>query len=186
MVKLTVKHLIVGTLLAGFLSGGKGLAQNAVSQPAQPVASTQDAKPAPSEDFQTPSDEQIQLLRKDIRAQRKQLIAANMKLTGAEAEKFWPIYETYVDELVNVNHTKYELLKQYSANYDTMTEEQAQSSVAKWISVDESVAQLRLKYIPIFRKAISARNTAHFYQLDRRIQLMIDLQLVSQIPLIEP
>ena len=43
----------------------------------------------PSEDFQTPTDEQIQMLRKDIRAQRKQLIAANMKLTGAEAEKFW-------------------------------------------------------------------------------------------------
>jgi hypothetical protein len=51
------------------------------------VTSTQEVGPVPSEDFQTPSDEQIQLLRKDIRAQRKQLIAANMKLSGAEAEE---------------------------------------------------------------------------------------------------
>ena len=51
------------------------------------VTSTQEVRPVPSEDFQTPSDEQIQLLRKDIRAQRKQLIAANMKLSGAEAEE---------------------------------------------------------------------------------------------------
>jgi hypothetical protein len=33
------------------------------------------------------------MLRKDIRAQRKQLIPANMKLSGAEAEKFWPTFE---------------------------------------------------------------------------------------------
>ena len=51
------------------------------------VTSTQEVRPVPSEDFQTPSDEQIQLLRKDIRAQRKQLIAANIKLSGAEAEE---------------------------------------------------------------------------------------------------
>jgi hypothetical protein len=52
--------------------------------------------------------------------------------------------------------------------------------------VDASVAQLRLKYIPIFRKALSAKGTAMFYQIDRRVQMMIDLQLASAIPLIQP
>ena len=31
-------------------------------------------------------------MRKDIRSQKKQLIAQNVKLTDAEATKFWPIY----------------------------------------------------------------------------------------------
>jgi hypothetical protein len=52
--------------------------------------------------------------------------------------------------------------------------------------VDESVVQLRLKYIPIFRKALSAKGTAMFFQIDRRVQMMIDLQLASSLPLIEP
>jgi hypothetical protein len=186
MVRSIVKHFVAGAFLAGCLNGSTALAQDAASQPVRRLASSQEVKPVPSEDFQTPSDEQIQLLRKDIRAQRKQLIAANMKLSGAEAEKFWPIYEAYVDELVTINRTKYDLLKQYAASYDTMTDQEAQSSVGRWVSVDESVAQLRLKSIPIFRKVLSARNTALFFQLDRRIQLMIDLQLVSQLPLIEP
>jgi hypothetical protein len=186
MVRLTVKNLVVGTFLAGCLNGSTVLAQDATAQPVRHLASSQEIRPAPSEDFQTPSDEQIRLLRKDIRAQRKQLIAANMKLSDTEAEKFWPIYEAYVDKLVAINRTKYDLLKQYAASYDTMTDEEAQSSVGKWVGVDESVAQLRLKSIPIFRKVLSARNTALFFQLDRRIQLMIDLQLVSQLPLIEP
>ena len=87
MVNLSVKPLMVGTFLAGFLNGSTGLAQNAASQPVQRLTSTQEVRPVPSEDFQTPSDERIQLLRMDIRAQRKQLIAANMKLSGAEAEE---------------------------------------------------------------------------------------------------
>ena|SRR5580765_1458507 len=52
------------------------------------------------------TDEDIQMLRKDIRSQRKQLIAANMQLTGAEAEKFWPVYEQYISELVKTNTKK--------------------------------------------------------------------------------
>jgi len=52
--------------------------------------------------------------------------------------------------------------------------------------VDESVLQLRLKYIPIFRSALSAKATAQFFQLDRRVQMMIDLQLLGSIPLVQP
>jgi hypothetical protein len=48
------------------------------------------------------------------------------------------------------------------------------------------VAELRTKYIPIFRKILSPKKTALFYQLDRRVQLMIDLQLASSLPLVEP
>jgi hypothetical protein len=58
--------------------------------------------------------------------------------------------------------------------------------VKQWVSVDESVAALRLKYIPLFRKVLSAKNEALFYQLDRRVQLMIDLQLMALIPMVEP
>ena len=130
-------------------------------------------------------DQDIAMLRSDLRSTRKQVIAANMKLTDAEAEKFWPIYDQYVNELVVINNTKYAIIKEYlqSAN---MTEAQADSITKRWLDVDESVVQLRLKYIPIFRKALSAKSTALFYQLDRRVQMMIDVQLASSIPMIEP
>jgi len=131
-------------------------------------------------------DQDIAMLRKDLRSQRKQLIAANMSLTGDEAEKFWPVYEQYVGELVQINNAKYDLIKQYAQNAGTLSADQADSSVKKWLAVDESVTQLRTKYVPVFRKVLSPQKTALFYQLDRRVQLMIDLQLASQLPLVEP
>ena len=138
------------------------------------------------QDFQVPSDQEIDLLRKDLRSKKKQIIAANMKLSDAEAEKFWPVYDQYTADLVQINNTKYELIKLYLQTYTTMTDGEAESYMQKWGTLDESVLQLRQKYLPTFRKVLSARDTLLFYQLDRRVSSMIDLQLTSQLPLIEP
>ena len=126
------------------------------------------------------------MLRKNLRSQRKQIIAANMKLTDAEAEKFWPLYDQYISDLQHVNGTKYALIKQYVDLKGNLSDAQADSAVEQWIGVDQKVSDLRLKYVPAFRKVLSAKNTALFYQLDRRVQLMIDLQLAASLPLIEP
>jgi hypothetical protein len=154
------------------------LAQNAARQAPHQVTE--------GDDFQPITDTDIQMMRKDIRSQRKQIIAANMKLTDAEAEKFWPIYDQYVSELVQINGTKYSLIKQYVQTGGALTDAEADTAVKQWVDVDQSVAELRMKYIPIFRKVLSSKNTALFYQLDRRVQLMIDLQLASSLPPIQP
>ena len=148
--------------------------------------SKSDAQATSDQQSQPITDADIQMLRKNLRSERKQVIAANMKLTDAEAEKFWPVYEQYVSELVTNNNLKYDLIKQYVQQQGNLTDAQADAAVKQWIQVDESVAQLRLKYVPLFRKVLSAKNTAVFYQVDRRIQLMIDLQLASALPMMEP
>jgi Spy/CpxP family protein refolding chaperone len=144
------------------------------------------AQPAPAQQDQGVSDQDIQMLRKNLREQRRQVITANMKLTDAEAQKFWPLYDQYISDLVKINNTKYDLIKQYLQAKGNLSDAQADSAVKQWIGVDQSVSDLRLKYVPAFRKILSAKNTALFYQVDRRIQLMIDLQLVSALPMAEP
>ncbi len=131
-------------------------------------------------------DQQVELMRKDVRSQKKQIIAANLKLTDQEAEKFWPVYDRYTAELVKINDTKYALIKQYAQSWDTMTDAQADQSAKDWLQFDQSVTQLRLKYLPIFRNVISGKNTALFFQLDRRMVNMIDLKVASILPLVQP
>jgi hypothetical protein len=109
-----------------------------------------------------------------------------MNLSDSEAEKFWPVYEQYVSDLVKLNGTKYALIKQYIQTKGALTDTEAEAAVNQWVSIDQSVGELRKKYIPLFRKVLTAKNTALFYQLDRRVQMMIDLQLASSIPMIQP
>jgi hypothetical protein len=134
----------------------------------------------------TVSDQDVQLLRQDLRSKKKQLIAANLPLTDAEAVKFWPIYDQYTTETMKINDTRYALIKEYAASYNSLTDAQAQDFVTRSIGVDESFVQLRLKYIPIFQKVLSGKKTAMFFQMDKRIALMIDLQLASIIPIVQP
>lgn len=132
------------------------------------------------------TDDAVALMRKDIRSQKKQLVAANMPLTDQEAEKFWPLYDNYSADLTKLNDSRYALIKQYASAYNTMTDAQADTLIKSWISTDSDVAQLRLKWVPQFEKVISPKKTALFFQIDRRASLIIELQLISQIPVVQP
>jgi hypothetical protein len=139
--------------------------------------------PAPAQD---PVDEDIKLFRKDLRSMRKQIIAANMNLSDKEAEQFWPLFERYTQELVAKQDEKYALLKEYAQDYLTMTDAEAEKYIRGRASVDQAILQVRLKYFPIFQKVLSGKSTALFFQLDWRLGLIMDLQLASQTPVIEP
>jgi hypothetical protein len=135
---------------------------------------------------QSSVDQDIDLMRKDVRSQKKQIIAANLQLTDAEAEKFWPLYDQYTAELVKINDAKYAAIKDYATNYDTLTDDKAVSLTRQILGVDQSVAQLREKYVPIIGNVISGKKTALFFQLDRRLVALIDLQLAAAIPMVQP
>jgi hypothetical protein len=133
---------------------------------------------------QNATDQDIDLLRKDVRSQKRQIIASTLQLSDQEAVKFWPLYDQYTADLVKINDAKYAAIREYAASYSTMTDDQATGLVRKMLDVDRSVAELRLRYTSLFNNVIPGRKTAVFFQLDRRLVMLIDLQLASQIPMI--
>ena len=60
------------------------------------IVYAQEAAPAPKVSADKVTDDTIQLMRQDIRSERKKVVAANLSLTEAEAVKFWPVYDGYV------------------------------------------------------------------------------------------
>src|SRR5215467_8850609 len=131
----------------------------------------------------TVTDEDIALLRKDIRAMKLQVIGQNMSLSDTEAQKFWPIYKHYADDLHDVHNEKYALFKQYAETWATMTDEDALVYIRRSMEVDAAAQALRLKYVPVVNQVLPGKKAATFFQLERRLCLMVDLQLFSQIPL---
>ena len=131
------------------------------------------------------SNQDMDLLRKDLRSQRKQLIAANLRLTDTEAVKFWPVYDQYIAELITINDRKFGLLQDYADNWGKLTNEQSLLFTRNWLEMDIAIAQLRQKYVPMVAKVLEGRKTATFFQLDRRIAMMMDLQVSSQMPLVQ-
>src|SRR5436309_15675384 len=105
------------------------------------AARSQDAS---GKDSPTLTDRDVQLLRQDIRSNKKQLVAANLTLTDAEATKFWPVYDQYAAEMAKLGDQKYALIKEYAQNFGTVTDAQAESLLDRSLATDEAIAQLRI------------------------------------------
>jgi Spy/CpxP family protein refolding chaperone len=159
--------LVMGTSLLSFQS--TAFAQKSETPAAGPTVSEQD----------------IQLLRSDIRSAKKQIIAENMKLTDAQAEKFWPVYDAYTQETTKLGDARYALVKEYAQAYVNMTDAEADSLVEKMAALDVQTATLRQQWMPKFRNVLTGKQTALFFQLDKRINLLLDLQFAANIPIVK-
>jgi len=123
------------------------------------------------------------LLRGDVSSMKKELIAAHLKLTDSESTRAWQVYEQYSAEMSKINDTKTAILKEYSQEYDTLTDDQADDLIRRWLETDVVQARLRQQFAGIFRKMLPGKKAATFLQLERRISMMMDVQLTSGLPL---
>ena len=95
------------------------------------------------------------------------------------------MYDQYSAELSKIGDQQTALIREYADQWGTMTNEQASSLAKRSLAVDERIAQLRVKYMPIFSQVVPGQVVATFFQLDRRFQALLDIQLASQIPLVQ-
>jgi hypothetical protein len=124
------------------------------------------------------------LLRRDLRSDKKKLIALNLPLTETEATKFWPVYDEYAAEMAKNNDEFFVLIKDYAEHQKTLTDTEATNMIKRWADLQIKLAQTRQKYIPIVEKVIPGRKAALFFQIDRRLFLLMDLQTSSLLPLV--
>ncbi len=146
----------------------------------------QQSAPAKQVSAEQIADQYVQLMRQDLRAEKKKLVAANLPLTEDEAARFWPVYDRYTAEHIKIYDQRYMLVKEYAANYDNISAEQAHNFISRSNALDQQISQLRAKWVAEFEKVIPPKKTAMFIQIDRRVFMLIELQLSSQIPLINP
>jgi len=123
------------------------------------------------------------LLRGDVSSMKKELIAAHLTLTDGESTRVWQVYEQYSAEMSKINGTKTAILKEYSKEYDTLTDDQADNLIRRWLETDIEQAKLRQRFAAIFRKVLPGKKAATFLQLERRISMMMDVQVTSGLPL---
>ncbi len=133
----------------------------------------------------TATDTDIKLLQEDIRSERVRLVAANLPLTDTEATKFWPIYHQYLAEVSKISDARVALIKEYVQSYETMTDAQANDLMKRSAAIDQQFSALLMKYVPVFEKVISAKKTARWYQIDRRLDLLINVELAANIPMVD-
>lgn len=127
----------------------------------------------------------MEVIRSTIKAEKVAAITEQMEFTDAEAGVFWPIYREYDVKLATIYDERLALIRDYALNYEDMTDEKAKELVKKSFDIEERIIKVRKEYVGKFEKALSPIRAAKFSQLERRINLMIDLQIASALPIIK-
>jgi hypothetical protein len=129
-------------------------------------------------------EKDLVLLRRDLRTEKKKIIAMSLPLTEGEATQFWPVYDQYAEDMRKNNDEFYTLVKDYAANQKTLTDAQAVTMLKRWGELQVATAQTRQKYLPMFEKVLPGKKAALFFQIDRRLYALMDLQTASEVPLV--
>jgi polyhydroxyalkanoate synthesis regulator phasin len=141
---------------------------------------------APGVLAQASETDQLQQLRSEIQADRQAVVMANLKLTDAEGQAFWPLYREYRGEMAKVGDRLQKLIQDYAVTYENATPEQAKAMVDEMMSIQRAELKVKETYLPKFRKVIPELKVARFLQIENKIDTLIKLDLAANIPLIGP
>ena len=136
---------------------------------------------APAQD--KPADN-MEIVKEKIKTDKKLFIATNMQLTESEATAFWPVYESYQSELGKLRDREIMLIEKFAANYETMSADAAKNLLDDSMSIDSDHQKLRQSYLAKFRGVLSDTKVARYYQLESKIDAVLEYELARRIPLV--
>lgn len=127
----------------------------------------------------------IEVMRSVLSTEKKAAIADIMSLTKEESDAFWSLYNQLQKDLYDVNTTKFNLIKDFGDNFESMTDEKAAEINSKYIAMDIKEDQVYKAYMPKFQKIIGGKKTLRYFQAENKIRVLVEYQLAANIPLLD-
>jgi Spy/CpxP family protein refolding chaperone len=147
------------------------------------VASAQAQAPAKQASTGPTSDDVLKTLRADMQSSRADIMAKNMTLTADQAAKFWPVFNAYQKEQNVIMDAQLKGIQKFVESEDTLDDAAALGLMNAHLERDAKMTALRRKALSDFQKVLPTKLAVRAMQIDRRLSLVAQLEVVSQIPL---
>jgi hypothetical protein len=127
----------------------------------------------------------MDLVKEKIRSDKKLFIATNMQLTESEAKDFWPVYDAYQAQLAKLGDREIKLIDEFATNFETMSDDVAKNLLDDSLYIDSDHPKLRQSYLSKFRGVLPDKKVARYYQLESKIDAVLEYELARRIPLVQ-
>jgi hypothetical protein len=138
--------------------------------------------------MQSPDDPELKSLEADrakFREKKVAVIEEVMDLNPAEHDAFWREYYAYENELRKIYDQRYQIIRDYAAFYDKMTNPIADNLAKRSLNLRDARNDLARKYYERIKKVTSAITAARFLQVENEITLLSDLKVSSETPIMQ-
>jgi hypothetical protein len=130
-------------------------------------------------------------LRAAVRADKKAYVASILKLTDAEAKKFWPVYDAYQRDLDLANQRRNLVIVEIVGTNKPISDLYARNLANELIAADEAEIKARrtihnrlIKPLP-GRRIMPVLKAARYLQLESKIRAMQLYDIAETLPLIK-
>jgi hypothetical protein len=132
--------------------------------------------------LQPTRDSYIEVLRADLRADKTAIIAQAMRFSEEDAAVFWPLYKKYELDSSKLEDQRVRVIKEYAEKYATLNDADAKAMAETMFDYNARVTKLKKKYFKQFNKVLPPLTVVKFFQLEHRLDLLVDLKLASELP----
>jgi hypothetical protein len=135
-----------------------------------------------AQDQQPNIDTAIAMIRAGMDADRQTIISTAMDFGDKDAAAFWPIYRKYEYERSTLDDRRVAVIKEYAEKYPNLTDADAKAMAERIFDSESAIASLKKKYFKEFNKVLPALTVAKFFQMDHRVDLVVDMKVESSLP----
>ncbi len=132
--------------------------------------------------FAQDADSYIEILKSEVKTDKKAIITETMQFTEQQSAAFWPIYTEFEYELEKLSNKRIANIKDFAANYDSLTNEKADELIKASFSFLDDRLDLNQKYYKKFAEVLTPIVAAKYMQLENQIQLILDLSIAENLP----
>ena len=128
----------------------------------------------------------LEKYRADFNAAKKETINEVMKLSDAEAAKFWPIYQDYEKKLNAFSDKRLKFANDFTIaqSATTFDPQNARDLTQRWLKLQHERINLWETYSGKISRAVSPVRAAQFLQIENEIATVLDLNVLSNAPLV--
>jgi hypothetical protein len=124
------------------------------------------------------------LLKRDLDAERRTVVAQSIDIPSGKETEFWEIYSDMELELDKITMNRIANIKNFAHRYDDITDKEANELIGNFIDMNFKRHKIYKKYYKKMNKIISTKQAARLVQILNQIQLIIDVQFAAEAPLI--
>ena len=129
----------------------------------------------------------MDILREKVKADKKLIVAHNMKLTDAQGKAFWPIYDAYQKDIGAINDRMVKVVMDYADAYNKgpVSNEAAKKLLTEALAIEDSELKLKRAYVAKLEKVVPDVKVALYMQIENKLRALLRFELAANIPLVE-
>lgn len=127
----------------------------------------------------------IEMLKHDVDQTRIEVMNSVMELTQEEGHVFWPVYNAYRKKSDELADKDLALMKEYSAAYWSLTDEQAKDMATRYFDLEVERKKLLAELYKDLIEVVTPVQALKACQVENRLDLILDMQIANELPMIE-